>query len=102
MRGGRGGVGNVAELASIGSVQQKGGEHHGNENGAEDGDSRLLKGLHCEFPTKVRPARSASALAASITRATTRVTLTMRGRSRLRAACQASWPRPGESQSASM
>ena len=54
------------------------------------------------LPAKARPARSASEFAASITRETTRVTLTIRGKSRLSAACQASWPNPGESQSASI
>src|SRR5712692_917676 len=96
------GVRNIPELPGIVSGQKNSGEHHQYENRDQDGGGHFLQGLHCMLPAKVRPARSASELAASITRETTRVTLTMRGRSRLRAACHASWPIPGESQSASM
>src|SRR5216684_2509899 len=96
------GIGNVPELPGIVSGQEKSGEHHQYENCDQDGGGHFLQGLHRVLSAKVRPARSASELAAIITRETTRVTLTMRGRSRLSAACQASWPIPGESQSASI
>src|SRR6266436_6604818 len=102
MCGRRTGVGNVSELPRVRSRKQKSREQHQYENRAEDGGGHFLKGLHCASLEKARPARSASEFAASITRETTRVTLTMRGKSRLRAACQASCPRPGESHRASM
>src|SRR6266853_981357 len=102
MCGRRIGVGNVSELPGIGSRQQKGCEHHQYEDRAEGGGCQFLYRVHCMLPAKARPARSASEFAASITRETTRVTLTIRGKSRLSAACPASWPNPGESQWASI
>src|SRR3989440_13004217 len=102
MRRGRTGVGNVSELASIVRWQEKCCEYNQSKKRAQDGGGHFLKRRHDMLPAKVRPAKSASEFAASITRATIKVTLTMSGRSRLRAACQASWPKPGESQSASI
>src|ERR1700687_390635 len=102
MRGRRSSVGEVSELPRIRSGNQDGGEHHQRENQTENDGRQFLQRIHCVFPAKARPARSANEFAASITRQTISVTLTMRGKSRLSAACQASWPRPGESHNASM
>src|SRR5437899_1724306 len=102
MRGGRTGVGNISELPRIVSRQEESCEHNQSKKSTQDGSGNFLKRCHDVLPAKVRPARSASEFATSITRATIRVTFTMSGRSRLRAACQASWPKPGESQSASI
>src|SRR5205809_6093244 len=102
MRRGRTGVGNISELPSIVRRQEKCCEHHQHNNRGQDGSGHFLKRRHDVLPAKLRPVKSASEFAASITRATIKVTLTMSGGSRLRAACQASWPKPGESQSASM
>src|SRR5207302_4959480 len=102
MRVRRTAVGNISELPCIVSRQEESCEHHHHKNRTQDGGGHFLKERHEAFPAKLRPAKSASEFAASITRATSRVTFTMSGRSRLSAACQASWPKPGESQSASM
>src|SRR5260370_16682786 len=100
MRGRRSGVGNIPELPRIRSRQQEGREDHHYKDRAQDGSCRFLKELHCILPVKVRPARSASEFAASITRETTRVTLTMRAKSRLSAPARRAGPNPAESQHA--
>src|SRR6266852_5100141 len=102
MRGRRNSVGDVSKLPGIRSGHEDGGEHHQQKDHAENDGCHFLKGTHCVLHAKARPARSASEFAASITRQTTRVTFTMRGKSRLSAACQASCPKPGESHRASM
>src|SRR5712691_1157547 len=102
MRGRRNSIGDGSKLPGIRSGHEAGGEHHQQKDHAENDGRYFLEGTHCALPAKARPARSASEFAASITRQTTRVTLTMRGKSRLSAACQASCPRPGESHRASM
>src|SRR5438445_6696813 len=102
MRRGRTGVGNISELPRIVSRQEESCEQNQHNNRAQDGGGNILKRCHDVLPAKVRLARSASEFAASITRERIKVTFRMSGRSRLRAACQASWPKPGESQSASM
>src|SRR5258707_204523 len=102
MRRRRNSVGDVSKLPGIRSGHEDGGEHHQQKDRAENDGCHFLKGTHCVLHAKARPARSASEFAASITRQTIRVTFTMRGKSRLSAACQASCPRPGESHRASM
>src|SRR5713226_6327452 len=102
MRGRRTGVGDISKLPGVRSGHKDGGEYHQYKDQAENGGGHFLRGSHCALPARARPAKSASEFAASITRQTTRVTLTIRGKSRLRAACQASCPRPGESHRASM
>src|ERR1700756_889642 len=97
MRGRRATVGEFAKLLGIGSGHENCGQHNQQENRAQNDSRKLLQGTHWLFHTNARPAISASELAASITRQTNRVTLTMSGKSRLRAACQASCPTPGES-----
>src|ERR1700739_3122132 len=101
MRSRRASVGDIAKLPDISAGQKDGGKHNDEKNHAENRGRHLLKGVHCAPPAKALPARSASQLAASITRHTIRVTLTIRGKSRLSADCQASCPRPGESHRAS-
>src|SRR5712671_6658290 len=102
MRGRRTSVGDISKLPGVRSGHEDGGEHHQYEDQAENKGGHLLRGSHCVLLARARPAKSASEFATSITRQTTRVTLTIRGKSRLRAACQASCPRPGESHRASM
>src|SRR5258708_8860595 len=102
MRGRRNSVGDVSKLPRIRSGHEDGGEHHQQEDHAENDGCNFVKGTHCVLHAKARPARSAREFAASITRQPTRVTCTMRGKSRLSAACQGSCPRPGESHRASM
>src|SRR5712664_43804 len=102
MRGRRSGVRDISKLPGVRSRHEDGGKHHQYKDQAKNDGCHLLRGSHCVLPAKARPAKSASEFAASITRQTTRVTLTIRGKSRLRAACQASCPRPGESHRASM
>src|SRR5436309_19937 len=102
MCGRRASVGNISKLPGIRSRHEDGGEHHKCKDHTQNQGCALLEGAHCVLLAKARPARSAKEFAASITRQTTRVTLTMRGKSRLRAACQASCPMPGESHRASM
>src|SRR6266705_1390626 len=96
------GVGHISKLPGIRSGHEHRGKHNQYEDRTENDGRRLLKGTHSVLHSKARPARSATELAASITRQTTSVTLTIRGKSRLSAACQASCPRPGESHRASM
>src|SRR6266481_474179 len=102
MRGRRTGVGLISKLPGIGSGHEDGGKHHRYKDHAENDCCHFFEGPHLPLPAKACPAKSASEFAASITRQTTSVTLTMRGKSRLSAACQASCPRPGESHKASM
>src|SRR6266700_5000721 len=102
MRGGRTSVGDISKLPGIRSRHEDGGEHHQYKDRAENDGRHFLERAHWAPHSKACPARSASEFAASITRQTTKVRLTMRGKSRLSAACQASCPRPGESHRASM
>src|SRR3989441_11375077 len=102
MRGRRTSVGDISKLPRVRSGHEDGGERHHYKDHAQNDGCYFLEGAHSVLPAKARPARSASEFATSITRQTTRVTLTMRGKSRLSAACQASCPRPGESHRASM
>src|SRR5712692_212429 len=95
-------VGDISKLPGIGSGHKNGGEHHQHKDHAQNDGCYLLQRPHWLSPTKARPANSVTEFAASITRQTTRVTLTMRGKSRLSAACHASCPSPGESHNASM
>src|SRR5260370_33435742 len=90
-------AGDISELPGIRSGHEDSGEHHQYENRAQDGGCHFLKGLHCMLLVTARPARSASEIAAIMTRETTRVTLTMRSRARPSAACQANWPSPRDS-----
>src|SRR5216684_3634686 len=102
MHGRRTGIGNITKLPGVMGGQKDGGKQDDYKDCAQDRCRQLLQGAHCALRAKARPARSANAFAASITKQTTSVTLTIRGKSRLSAACQASCPRPGESHRASM
>jgi len=90
------------KLPRIVSRQKKSGKHHHYENRNQDGSGHFLQGLTARSARKVRPARSASELAASITRETTRVTLTMRADHDSALHAKRAGPYLEESQSASM